>query len=261
MSHAGLIHLVAHRGNARDYPENTLPAFASAMSAGLRFLELDVQLSADGVPMVIHDAELKRTAGIHGCVFDLTARQLATIDAHEPQRFGDRFRGTRIPLLADVLALLDGRQEVTVFVEIKAESLARFGHEQVVERLLQELQAARNQCVVISFDLAAVFRARQLGGLAIGWVLEQYDAHSRLKYEAVQPEFLFCDVAKLPAQGTLWRGPWRWAIYEIESLDVALSLAERGAHYIETMAVGAMSTALRAALGSPLTATPGSTGG
>ena len=247
MSHAGLIHLVAHRGNARDYPENTLPAFASAMSAGLRFLELDVHLSADGVPMVIHDHELQRTTGLTGCVFDLPARQLTQIDAHEPQRFGERFRGTRIPLLADVLALLDGRPEVTLFVEIKRASLAHFGHEQVVERLLHELRAARSQCIVISFDLAAVFRVRQLGGFAIGWVLEQYDAHSRLKYEAVQPEFLFCDQEKLPDRGPLWHGPWRWAIYEIESLELALSLAERGAHYIETMAVSAMSAALRAA--------------
>ena len=251
MSHAGLIHLVAHRGNARDYPENTLPAFASAMSAGLRFLELDVQLSSDGVPMVIHDPELRRTTGVSGCVFDLTARELTAIDAHEPQRFGERFRGTPIPLLADVLALLDGRPDVTLFVEIKAESLARLAHEQVVERPMQELGAAHSQCVVISFDLAAVFRARQLGGFAIGWVLEQYDSHSRLKYEAVQPEFLFCDVQKLPQQGALWRGPWRWAIYEVQSMELALSLAERGAHYIETMAVSAMSSALRAAQNSP----------
>jgi glycerophosphoryl diester phosphodiesterase len=261
LSHAGLIHLVAHRGNARDYPENTLPAFASAMSAGLRFLELDVQLSADGIPMVIHDHELRRTTGVPGCVFDLSARQLTRIDAHEPRRFGDRFRGTHIPLLADVLALLDGRPDVTLFVEIKSESLAHFGHEQVIERLLQDLHAARSQCVVISFDLAAVFRVRQVGGLAIGWVLEQYDSHSRLKYEAVQPEFLFCDLKKLPEHQALWRGPWRWAIYEVQSFEVALSLAERGAHYIETMAVSAMSAALRSAQSASASSTPGPIGG
>ncbi len=231
------------------------------MSAGVRFLELDVHLSADGVPMVIHDHELRRTTGVSGCVFDLTARQLTHIDAHEPQRFGDRFRGTRIPLLADVLTLLDGRPDVTLFVEIKRASLARFGHEQVVERLLSELHAARSQCVVISFDLAAVFRARQLGGLAIGWVLEQYDSHSRLKYEAVQPEFLFCDLERLPAHGALWRGPWRWAIYEIESFEMALALAERGAHYIETMAVTAMSEALRAAQSAQALSAAGPAGG
>ena len=58
---------------------------------------------------------------------------------------------------------------------------------------------------MISFDLAAVYRARQLGRLAVGWVLSDYDAHARLKYEAVQPEFLFCDNDKLPPHGPLWR--------------------------------------------------------
>jgi glycerophosphoryl diester phosphodiesterase len=245
-----LIHLVAHRGNARDYPENTLPAFASALSLGLRCLELDVHLSSDGVPVVIHDHALRRTTGVPGTVFDLTAKQLAQIDAHEPERFGERFRGTRIPLLADVLALLEGRPDVLLFVEIKRASLARFGHEQVVSRLLPLLKEAQAQCVVISFDLAAILRARQLGGAAIGWVLDRYDAHSRLKYEALEPEYLFCDVEKLPTEGSLWHGPWRWAIYEIESIEIALALAARGAQYIETMTVQSMSAALSAAQSS-----------
>jgi glycerophosphoryl diester phosphodiesterase len=240
-----MIHLVAHRGDARDYPENTIPAFASALSQGVRYLELDVHLSSDGVPIVMHDHRLLRTTGRPGSVFELDADHLAQIDAHEPQRFGERFRGTRIPRLTDVLALLEGRPEVTLFVEIKRASLAHFGHEQVVSSIVETLRPARAQCVVISFDLAAVYRARQLGGFEIGWVISDYDAHSRLKYEALQPEFLFCDRDKLPPTGALWRGPWRWAIYEVDLWPEALALAARGALYIETMAVHLMSTALR----------------
>jgi glycerophosphoryl diester phosphodiesterase len=247
LSQPGPIHLIAHRGNARDCPENTIPAFTSALSLGLRYLELDVHLSSDGVPVVSHDHQLQRTTGRSGLVFDLSAEQLAQIDAHEPQRFGERFRGTRIPLLQEVLALLEGRPEVTLFVEIKRASLAHFGHEQVVARVLEALYPMRSQCVVISFDLAAIYRIRQLGGLAVGWVLTDYDAHARLKYEALQPEFLFCDHTRLPARGALWRGPWRWAIYEVDSLPLALSLAARGIHYIETMAVYPMTEALQAA--------------
>jgi glycerophosphoryl diester phosphodiesterase len=245
LSNARLIHLVAHRGNARDFPENTLPAFESALDLGLQFLELDVQLSADGVPVVIHDHRLERTAAIPGTVFDLRARDIKLIDASEPDRFGERFRGTRIPLLRDVLQLLEDRPEVTVFVEIKKESLTRFGHDQVVGRVLEAIKPAQSQCVVISFDLAAVFRARQIAGAAIGWVLDDYDAHSRIKYEALQPEYLFCDHQALPESGALWRGPWRWVVYEVETLPLALSLAARGAHYIETMAVTPMSEAVR----------------
>lgn len=249
LNQPGPIHLIAHRGNARDCPENTIPAFASALSLGLRHLELDVHLSSDGVPVVIHDHQLRRTTGRGGSVFDLSAQQLLQIDAHEPQRFGERFRGTRIPLLQDVLALLEGRPEVTLFVEIKRASLGHFGHEQVVGRVLDVLYPARSQSVVISFDLAAIYRARQLGGVPVGWVIADYDAHTRLKYEALQPEFLFCDHHRLPARGMLWRGPWRWAIYEVDTLALAMSLAARGVHYIETMAVCPMVEALQAAQG------------
>jgi glycerophosphoryl diester phosphodiesterase len=241
-----LIHLVAHRGDAREFPENTLPAFSSALDLGVRFLELDVHLSADGIPVVIHDHQLARTTGRRGVVFDMPAQEIAQIEAHEPHRFGEKYRGTRIPLLTDVLDLLKGRPEVTLFVEIKRASLTRFGHDQVVSRVVNTLKPMGAQCVVISFDLPAIHKARQLGGLQIGWVLTKYDDRSRMKYEALQPEFLFCDYTVLPPAGALWRGPWRWAMYEVESLEVAMVLAGRGVHYIETMAVREMSEAIRA---------------
>lgn len=238
--------LVAHRGDARDFPENTLPAFQSALDLGLHYLELDVQLSADGVPMVFHDADLDRTTDRTGSFFGLRSDELATIDAGEPRRFGDRYRGTRIPRLADVLSLVRPMPEVTVFVEIKSESLRQFGHDQVIGRVLETLLPQREQCVVISYDMAAIFRARQVGGVHIGWVLENYDDHSRIKYEALRPEWLFADQQSLPpGDEMLWRGPWRWAIFEVVTLPLARSLAARGAHCIETMAVRSMSEALR----------------
>lgn len=236
---------MAHRGNAAEYPENTLPAFVSALELGVRFLELDVQLSRDGVPVVTHDHLLARTTGLPGSVFDHDASELATIEAAETHRFGTRFAGTRLALLRDVLQLLAGRPEITLFIEIKRASLAQFGHDHVVSQVLEVIRPWRAQCVVISFDLAAIHRARRLGDAPIGWVLESADDHSRLKYEALQPQFLFCDHLKLPPAGRLWQGPWRWVIYEVANLPLALSLAERGADYVETMAVREMSAALR----------------
>jgi glycerophosphoryl diester phosphodiesterase len=248
---ARLIHLVAHRGNALEFPENTLPAFASALELGVRFLELDVHLSRDGVPVVIHDHLLARTTGLPGSVFDHDAAELARIEAAEVQRFGGRFSGTCLPLLKDVLQLLAGRPEITLFIEIKRASLAAFGHDHVVSQVLEVIRPWRTQCVVISFDLAAIHRARRLGAAPIGWVLESTDDHTRLKYEALQPQFLFCDHQKLPPSGRLWQGPWRWVIYEVASLPLALSLAERGADYVETMAVREMTEALRGLRAAP----------
>jgi glycerophosphoryl diester phosphodiesterase len=242
---ARLIHLVAHRGNAAEFPENTLPAFVSALELGVRFLELDVQLSRDGVPVVIHDHLLLRTTGLPGSVFDHDASELAAMEAAETQRFGDRYGGTRLPLLRDVLGLLARRPEITLFIELKRASLGEFGHDQVVSRVLEVVRPWRTQCVIISFDLAAVHRARSIGNAPIGWVLDSCDDHNRLKFEALQPEFLFCNHDKLPARGKLWQGPWRWVIYEVAELPLALELAGRGADYVETMAVRAMSDALR----------------
>ena len=241
-----LVHLIAHRGNARDFPENTLPALRSAVELGVRFLEFDVHLSADGVPVVIHDDELTRTAGIPGSVFDHSAEELGRIEVNEAGRFDGRFSGVMIPTLAQVVEFLRQRHEITAFVEIKRASLRRFGHEQVVARVLGVLKPIRSRCVVISFDLPAVHMARQLGAFAIGWVLSEYDGHARLKFEALKPQFLFCDHEKLPPDNErLWRGPWRWAIYEVESVELALALAERGVDFIETMAIAPMIQAFR----------------
>ena len=240
-----LIHLVAHRGNAAEFPENTLPALVSALELGVRFLELDVQLSRDGIPVLMHDHLLLRTTGLPGSVFDHDAAELAQLEAAEHHRFGDRFEGTRVPRLADVCRLLVGRPEITLFVDIKRASLAEFGHDHVVSQVLEVLKPWRAQCVIISSDLTAIHRARRLGNSPIGWAIDTYDDHSRLKYEALQPQFLFCEHQKLPAKARLWQGPWRWVIYDVAQLPLALSLAERGADYVATMSLRAMSVALR----------------
>jgi glycerophosphoryl diester phosphodiesterase len=201
--------------------------------------------------VVIHDHQLARTTGQPGSVFDHDAAELTALSACEPQRFGERFRDVRMPLLTEVLQLLEGRPEVTVFVELKRASLNQHGHDHVVAQVLEALRPRASQCVPISFDLAAIHRARQMGAAQIGWVISDYDEHTRFKCEALQPQFLFCNHEKLPAAGRLWSGPWRWAIYEVTELPLALALAGRGADYLETMAVRALSDALRAARGAP----------
>jgi glycerophosphoryl diester phosphodiesterase len=236
--------LIAHRGNALEFPENTLPAFVSALALGVRYLELDVHLSSDGIPIVLHDHELQRTTGHAGTVFDRTAAELTALAANEPQRFGGRFQDTRLPRLTEVLALLRQYPDATLFVEIKRASLRRFGHEQVLGATLPAIAPLAGQCVVISFDLPVVQSARARGGVRIGWVLPDCTANTRALAEALAPEFLFSDVEQLPPQGALWPGAWRWAIYEVEDPAMATALAARGALLIETMAVRRMRAAM-----------------
>jgi glycerophosphoryl diester phosphodiesterase len=232
--------LVAHRGHALEYPENTLPAFESALQLGVRWLELDVQLSADFVPMVLHDDSLDRTTTATGRVWARTADDLQQISAGEPARFGQRFADVRLPRLADALQLLRRWPDCRLFVEIKEESLEHFGHEQVLRQVLQQVPAAESQCVIISFDEQAVRMAREQAGLPIAWVLHRYDTSSRQRATKLRPEILFCNHTKFHATEAPWPGPWRWAAYEVRQPALAEQLAARGVTLIETMAAGRM---------------------
>ncbi len=104
----GIIHNIAHRGASAYEPENTLPAFARAIEMGATMLELDLHLSRDGYPVVIHDADLERTTDGTGRVADMDLARLRKLDAG---------RGQRLPTLAEVIELARGRVEL--YLELK----------------------------------------------------------------------------------------------------------------------------------------------
>ena len=233
MRTARFLHLVARGGDAAGHPENTLPAFQSALDLGVRFVEVDVQLSSNGVPMAVRGEDVM-VEGMLLSIGTLTAAELALVDASEAHRFGQRFAGTCIPRLVDVLSLITKRPETTVFVNLCRTTLARFGADLVVAQVAESLKPFRSRCIVVSSDLPAVLRTRRMTGLPIGWEIPAYDGHTRLKYEALQPEYLFCDVSVLPPNTALWRGPWRWAVRATATIDEALALAPRGVEFIST---------------------------
>ena len=236
-----LLHMVARRGNSRDFPENTLASLRSALALGARFVEFDVHVSSDGVPVVARDRQFAKIARFE----ELSAAQLAALPVGQPERFGARFDDSRIATLASTLSLLEGRPEITALIVIGDASVRRLGREHVISQVIRILTPVRSRCVLVSADLATIHTARNMTGYPIGWVLPAYDNHTRLKYEALQPDYLFCDRAHLPANGLLWRGPWRWVVYEIDTLEAVLDLAARGAHFVATRDVRALSEAMR----------------
>ena len=230
--------IIAHRGNAIEFPENTLQSLESAVALGVRNLEFDVQLTADHVPVVFHDADLARVGGRPESVHSLSWTQLAGIPVGEASRFGDRFAGTCAPSLEQAVNAIAGWDDVTAFVEVKRASLRHFGHEAVLRQVSEVLQPVLNRCVLISFDLAAVKILRLMTGARIGWVLNQYDADSLREATALAPDLLFCNLERVPATTEqLWPGAWDWAIYEVRDLQTARHCAGLGARYVETMAV------------------------
>lgn len=105
-----MIHNIAHRGASAYEPENTLRSFARAIEMGATLIELDVHLSRDGHPVVIHDADLSRTTTGTGRVSDLTLDEI--------QRF-DAGRGEHVPTLTEVIDLVRG--QVQLYIELKGQ--------------------------------------------------------------------------------------------------------------------------------------------
>jgi glycerophosphoryl diester phosphodiesterase len=236
--------LIAHRGWASRYPENTLEAIEGALSAGARYVEFDVQLTADGVPVLFHDSTLDRTAGRPGCVHDMAWEQLRGVGVGEPARFGDRFESVRPAELRRVIDSVREHPAARAFVEIKTESLQRFGIERVLGHCLEAAAPAREQCVVTSYCDELLVAARRRIDQPVAWVLPSWDEGSLSRARDLAPEYLFCSLRKLPAEGALPTGPWDWAVYEIVDPILALELAARGVRFVETMRIGEMLTSL-----------------
>jgi glycerophosphoryl diester phosphodiesterase len=105
----------AHRGGAAGRPENTLSAFREAVALGAHQVEFDVRRSADGEIVVVHDASVDRTTDGRGRVAAHTFAELRRLDAGS--WWGDRFRGERIPTLAEALDVLP--EDVWINIQIK----------------------------------------------------------------------------------------------------------------------------------------------
>lgn len=95
--------LAAHRGDRLKFPENTMPAFLSAIENGCDMIETDVRLTKDGELVIIHDRSAKRTAQTDVNIDELTLSEVKELDAGAI--FGDCFKGTKVPTAREFITL------------------------------------------------------------------------------------------------------------------------------------------------------------
>ncbi|HUN45384.1 MAG TPA: glycerophosphodiester phosphodiesterase [Stellaceae bacterium] len=151
--------VIGHRGAAGIAPENTLAGFRKAAALGVRWVEFDVHLAADGVPVVIHDDDLDRTTTGKGPLAALTSTALSALDAGA--WFDAAYQGERVPTLAAVVALL-GKLELGAVVEIKPSRGAEAATaEATVRFLLEHWPDHLPPPMVSSFKRAALERAHK----------------------------------------------------------------------------------------------------
>lgn len=145
----------AHRGDKTNAPENTMSAFKCALDLSVPWIELDVHPAKDGTLVVVHDDTVDRTTDGFGAVFDMTVDEIRGLDAG--RKFSAEFAGERIPLLIDVLRLVDST-DVLLNVEIKM-SPAGVDVPQTVLDLLYQF-GKQKEYLVSSFDLQALLQVQ-----------------------------------------------------------------------------------------------------
>ena len=156
--HMGLgnpVEVTAHRGYSAAYPENTIPAFKGAIQVGADWAELDVQQTADGEVIVMHDSNLKRTTGLDKEVWQVTWDEIKDLD--NGSWFDKKYQTVRIPTLEEVLKACRGK--IHLNIEIKPSGHDKDLEEQVA-KLLKKYHM-RDTCVVSSLKYDSLRKIKQ----------------------------------------------------------------------------------------------------
>jgi len=174
--------IIGHRGASALAPENTLAAFKRALTDGADGVELDVRLASDGVPVVIHDADLRRTGLREGIIANMTSRQLGQtnvgswFNSSHLQHGRAEYDQQVVPTLAQVFDLFSKRsnRSALIYVEMKTDKAEDTFVElaAVVAQLVNDRNLHR-RVVVVSFNLKALTRIKRIdSGIITGALFE-----------------------------------------------------------------------------------------
>ena len=158
--------VTAHRGSSRHAPENTLSAVRRAIEDGADFAEIDVQETADGVVVLLHDTDLMRIAGVDKKIWQVTYPEIKSLDAGS--WFSKDFKGEHIPTLAETLEL--ARDKIKLNIELKFN-----GHQkQLVKSAVKIIEDHKfgSRCVISSLNFAGLKKVRELNpDLQTGYIV------------------------------------------------------------------------------------------
>lgn len=148
---------IAHRGGGHDAPENTMAAIREASKNGASGVELDLEFSSDGVPILMHDDTVDRTTNGSGALRHMSFSELAKLDAASKHRLRDTFAGEKIPTLQEAVEECI-KLQLTIYFDVK-------GHPDQAAAALKELYKKHpvlyNTSIVCSFEPKVIYRMRQ----------------------------------------------------------------------------------------------------
>lgn len=148
--------VTAHRGSSRSAPENTISAVEAAIAQGADFAEIDVQQTADGTIVVLHDSDLMRVARLNKKIWEVEYAEIASLDAGS--WFSEDFRGERIPTLQQTIDAARGRIRLNIELKLSGPD------QRLVEGVLRLVRenGFHGECVLSSLSSEAVLKAKAL---------------------------------------------------------------------------------------------------
>ncbi|WP_174731127.1 glycerophosphodiester phosphodiesterase [Mesobacillus harenae] len=169
--------IVAHRGAARYFPENTFLSFNKAVEMGADFLEMDVQMSKDGHLVVIHDVTVNRTTNGKGRIFELTFEQLSKLNAGNKGSLPQP--ETRLPSFSEVLDQYAGK--IGLLIELKNPEL----YSGIEKKMAEELksrgldQLNKGEIIIQSFNKNTLLNFHQeLPTIPLGLLIKRFQGAS-----------------------------------------------------------------------------------
>ncbi|MBC7960580.1 MAG: glycerophosphoryl diester phosphodiesterase membrane domain-containing protein, partial [Vallitaleaceae bacterium] len=160
------VQIASHRGDGFSAPENSMSSIQSALAKGVDAIEIDIQMTKDGILVLNHDLTLKRIARVDYKVSELTYEELQKIDIGD--YYAVYYKDEFIPTLDSVLDAAKGKAQL--IIEIKSYSY----NQELVEKLVQSLQEHDmvEQCMVQSFSYQALKAVRKLdSAIRIGQII------------------------------------------------------------------------------------------
>lgn len=139
---------IGHRGAAGLCPENTFASFDKAVQSGMEYIEMDVQMTKDGLLAIIHDPTLKRTTNGYGKVADFTLKEIQSLDAGS--WYHSKFSGERIPSFTEFLDTYAGK--IGLLIELKNPTLYPGIEEKVANELRIRGLDEKDQIIIQSFE-------------------------------------------------------------------------------------------------------------
>lgn len=229
---------IAHRGYAAAYPENTLVALEAARQAGAKFIEVDIQLTSDHIPVLFHDMDLQRLCQVNGAIHDYSFSQLEKFNVTDFEKFGNKYADNKITSLSDFIEYLKKHVDLIAFIELKRSMISAFGERKVLDALLPLFEGMSEQIIFISYEQNILKNIHNSSDYKTGVVVNDWQSYN--KNSDWQPEWLFCAVAGLPLDDTELDIKSRIAVFEVGKVELAKQLLEKGICYLETFCIKEM---------------------